>query len=251
MSSAGPDSARTAGSSFECWRDGIAANLAAVRQRIDAACARAGRNPAEVRLLPVSKTVPPGRLRAAFAAGCTEFGENLVQEAQAKSRALADLPLRWVMIGHLQTNKAKHVARFAHEFQALDSLHLAETLQRRLEIEDRRLDVLVQVNTSGEASKFGLEPAMVPDFVRALAACDRLRPRGLMTIALDSPDREAVRACFRRLRELRERLRRDIPDSESLHELSMGMSGDFELAIAEGATIVRIGTAIFGARPGG
>lgn len=227
----------------------LRANIAAVRARIDAACARVGRDPSEVRLLPVSKTVPEPRLRLAYEAGCRELGENKVQEAAHKAEAMADLAdLRWSVIGHLQTNKAKLVARFADEFQALDSLRVAEALDRRLQMEGRALDVLVQVNTSGEASKFGLAPDAVEDFVRRLPAYPSLRVRGLMTLALFSDDPARVRPCFARLRELRERLRQAAPDGIAMDELSMGMSGDFELAIEEGATTVRVGQAIFGAR---
>jgi pyridoxal phosphate enzyme (YggS family) len=225
------------------------AHLAEVHARIAAACAKAGRDPGSVRLLPVSKTVSEARLRNAYAAGCRIFGENKVQEAHRKWRALADLPdLRWAIIGHLQTNKARQVAEFASEFQALDSLRVAEALDQRLQSLGRSLDVLVQVNTSGEASKFGLPPEEVEAFVQQLPAFSTLRVRGLMTLALFSEDAARVRACFVRLRGLRDRLRQDAPDGIAMDELSMGMSGDFELAIEEGSTIVRVGQAIFGAR---
>ncbi len=228
----------------------IAANLAQIRARIASACARADRPPDAVRLLPVSKTQPAERLRAAFAAGCSAFGENKVQEALEKAQALADLPIRWCLIGHLQTNKAKYAARFVDEFQALDSLRLAETLDRRLQSEGRGMDVYIEVNTSGEASKFGLAPDAVPGFVAGLKAFASLRPRGLMTLAINSADREAVRGCFRDLRALAERVRDTGAADETFNQLSMGMSGDFELAIEEGATVVRVGQAIFGARQG-
>lgn len=227
----------------------IAERLYAVRSRIAAACLRAGRAPDGVRLLPITKTVPAHRLRAALAAGLSFFGENKVQEARAKAEALADLPVRWSLVGHLQTNKVKEVARFAAEFQALDSLRVAEALERRLEIEDRTLDVLVQVNTSGEASKFGLAPGDVAGFARELPAFSRLRVGGLMTLAIFSAEEERVRRCFRLLAALRERLRQDGPAGLSFEALSMGMSGDFEIAVEEGATVVRVGQAIFGARP--
>jgi pyridoxal phosphate enzyme (YggS family) len=152
------------------------------------------------------------------------------------------------VIGHLQTNKAKLVARFAAEFQALDSLHVAEALERRLQVEGRALDVLVQVNTSGESSKYGLPPQEVAAFLQALPAFSALRVRGFMTLALLSADAAQVRQCFVRLRELRDRLRQEAPDGIGLDELSMGMSGDYEIAIEEGATIVRVGQAIYGAR---
>ena len=154
----------------------------------------------------------------------------------------------WAIIGHLQTNKIKYVARFAHEFQALDSLEVAAQLDRRLGENGRTLPVLVQINTSGEASKYGLEPAAAEAFIAALAPYRNLRVRGLMTLALLSEESDRVRECFVRLRELAERLRPNLPDGMALDELSMGMSGDFETAIAEGATVVRIGQAIFGAR---
>ena len=224
----------------------IIANLAAIQARINAACAACGREPDEVRLLPVSKTVPAERLHFAYDAGIRLLGENKVQEAYDKWQALAALEgLQWAVIGHLQSNKVKYVARFAAEFQALDSLEIAEALDRRLQQEGRGLDVFIQINTSDEPQKYGMTPDAADAFIRALPAYSALRPRGLMTLALFSDDHEAVRRCFVRLRELRDRLRETNP---AIAELSMGMSGDFELAIAEGATTVRVGQAIFGAR---
>lgn len=221
-------------------------NLAVVEDRITRACARAGRRRDQVRLLPVTKTVPAHILRLAHQAGIRSFGENRIQEAMAKREALADLDIDWCIIGHLQTNKAKYLTRFAHEFHALDSLRLAEALDRRLAGAGRVLDVHVQVNTSGEASKFGLPPDQVADFVAALAAFAHLRPRGLMTLALFSDDMDRVRPCFVRLRALRDRIAGRHPQ---IAGLSMGMSGDYEAAIEEGATVIRVGQAIFGARP--
>ena len=153
-----------------------------------------------------------------------------------------------MLIGHLQTNKAKDAARDATEVQSLDRLDLAEALHRRLAQEGRTLDALVQVKTSSEPSKYGMAPEDVPAFLRRIASDFPLRVRGLMTLAVNSPDPAEVRACFRALRELRDRLRLDLPAGVSLDRLSMGMSGDFELAIEEGSTEVRIGTAVFGAR---
>ena len=225
-------------------------NLATVHARIAAACQRVGRDAASVRLLPVSKTKPEAVLRQAYAAGCRMLGENKPQEAHRKWEAMADLAdLRWSVIGHLQTNKAKLVAQCASEFQALDSLRVAEALERRLQAEGRALDVFVQVNTSGEASKYGLHPDDVAAFLRELPAFSALRVRGLMTLALFSAEAERVRQCFVLLRGLRDRLRQDAPAGIELGELSMGMSGDYEIAIEEGATVVRVGQAIFGARP--
>ena len=224
----------------------ITANLAHINARIAAACAACGRDPASVRLLPVSKTVPAERLHFAFDAGIRLLGENKVQEAYDKWQTLTALEgLQWAVIGHLQSNKVKYVARFAAEFQALDSLEIAEALDRRLQQEGRSLDVFIQINTSDEPQKYGMTPDAAAAFIRALPAYSALRPRGLMTLALFSDDHEAVRRCFVRLRELRDRLRETNP---AIAELSMGMSGDFELAIAEGATTVRVGQAIFGAR---
>jgi pyridoxal phosphate enzyme (YggS family) len=221
-------------------------NRANVEERIALACQRAGRPRASVRLLPITKTVPAQVLRFAYEAGIHSFGENKVQEAQGKHTALAGLPIEWSIVGHLQTNKVKLLTRFAREFHALDSLRLADLLNERLAREDRFLDVYVQVNTSGEESKFGLPPDAFLPFVDALDQYPRLRPRGLMTLALFSPDMDKVRPCFRLLRRLRDEAAKRNP---ALTELSMGMSGDFEVAIEEGADVVRVGQAIFGKRP--
>ncbi|MBP6707189.1 MAG: YggS family pyridoxal phosphate-dependent enzyme, partial [Achromobacter sp.] len=213
------------------------------------ACQRAGRDPLDVTLLPVSKTFGVDAVREAMALGLTRFGENKTQEIRQKAAALSGQGLQWVLIGHLQTNKAKDAARDAAEVQSLDRLDLAEALHRRLAQEGRTLDALVQVKTSSEPSKYGMAPEDVPAFLRRIASdFPMLRVRGLMTLAVNSPDPAEVRACFRALRELRDRLRQDLPDGMSLDRLSMGMSGDFELAIEEGSTEVRIGTAVFGAR---
>ncbi|UPL09916.1 YggS family pyridoxal phosphate-dependent enzyme [Microbacterium sufflavum] len=224
------------------------ANVAAVRARIDAAADRAGRDAASVRLLPVSKTVPTERLRIAIDSGLRLLGENKVQEAVRKHRETEDLDVSWAIIGHLQTNKARDVAAFAHEFQALDRLRVAEALDRRLQAAGRGLDVFVQVNTSAEDSKFGMPPAELSGFLKALPVYSSLRVRGLMTLAILTPDETRVRACFRVLRELRDRAKADDPDLIGDGELSMGMSGDYEIAVEEGATCVRVGQAIFGAR---
>ena len=227
----------------------MAENLRAIQDRIAAACRRVGRDPGEVELLPVSKTVPAERLRLAYVAGARKLGENKVQEAREKAQALSDLAdLRWAVIGNLQTNKAKYVARFAHEFHALDRLKVAEELDRRLQKEGRSLDVYVQVNSSGEASKFGLAPEDVLGFAKELPAYSSLRVRGLMTLALFSSELDRVRRCFVVMRELQDRLRQNAPGGLSFDQLSMGMSGDFEVAIEEGATVVRVGQSIFGAR---
>lgn len=226
----------------------FARNLAAVRARIANAAGLVGRSPTDVRLLPVSKTVAEDRLRNAVAAGYHQLGENKVQEAKRKHDNLRDLDVAWSVIGHLQTNKARDVAAFAAEFQALDSLRLAEALDRRLQAAGRGLDVYVQVNTSAEESKYGLPPDEVSGFLAALPRFAALRVQGLMTLAVFSSDLDRVRACFVRLRTLRDRARVENDDLIGPGELSMGMSGDFEVAIEEGATCVRVGQAIFGSR---
>jgi PLP dependent protein len=223
----------------------LAANWAQVRQRVADACREAGRDPASVNILPVSKTFGAETVRSAAAMGLRRFGENKVQEIRDKELVLADLDLEWVVIGHLQTNKAKDVARLASEVQTLDRLELAEALHRRLEVEGRTIDVLVQVKTSPEPSKHGLPPEQLPGFLETLKNFGSLRVGGLMTLAINSPDPRAVRDCFRQLRDLRDLAEQN---GHRLPRLSMGMSGDFALAIAEGATEIRIGTAIFGGR---
>jgi pyridoxal phosphate enzyme (YggS family) len=211
-----------------------------------AACARAGRAPGEVSLLPVSKTFPATLLREAVTLGLHRFAENRPQELRDKSRELADLPLQWVLIGQLQTNKVKDVARHACEVQSLDRLALAEALDARMQAEGRAMDVLVQVKTSSEESKSGLPPQELPAFMQALRGMSSLRVQGLMTLAVLSEDEQAVRACFRDLRLWRDRLRQ--AGFESVTRLSMGMSSDFEIAIEEGATEIRVGSALFGQR---
>ena len=229
--------------------DDIRAAYDSVRAEVDAAARAAGRDPSEVRLLPVSKTVPVDRLRPAVEAGLTELAENKPQEVGRKAGEMADLPVRWVAIGHLQTNKAKIIAEHADEFQALDSVRLTQALQRRLEAADRHLDVLIQVNTSGEEAKTGASPGDVGQILEVAASCDRLRVRGFMTVATNTDDEAEVRRCFAQLRGILDAAREDaVVDPELLTELSMGMSGDYAIAVAEGATCVRVGTAIFGAR---
>lgn len=224
----------------------LRSNLDELEQRINQACMRAARRRSEVRLLPVSKTVPAAIIRIASELGLSDFGENKVQEAEGKVRDLADLSLNWSIIGHLQTNKVKSMVKFASEFHALDSLRLAEALQAHLSAEGRHLEVFVQVNTSGEVSKYGMQPDEVEDFVRRLPDYPALIPRGLMTLAV-SGEVDKVRECFKLLRRLRDALRDRT--SSRLDLLSMGMTSDFEIAIEEGADVIRVGQAIFGPRP--
>ena len=225
----------------------IAANLQEIEQRIAAAAARAGRDSSEIRLLPVSKTKPPESVVEAHAAGYRRFGENKVQAAQNQWEALREITdIEWAVIGHLQSNKAKYVARFASEFQALDSLKVASELDKRLQQEGRRLEVLIQVNSSDEDQKFGLPPQKVVDFARQLKPFDALEVRGLMTLALFTDDTSRIAQCFTVMRQVQQELRD--ATGQRWDELSMGMSGDFELAIEHGATCVRVGQAIFGNR---
>lgn len=224
------------------------ANLADVKERITRAAASVDRDPGEIRLLPVSKTVSEDRLRNAVAAGMAHLGENKVQEAHRKWQNLSDLEVKWSVIGHLQTNKAKFVAEFATEFQALSSIKMAQALDRRLQAQGRSLDVFVQVNTSNEPQKFGLPAQEVGEFLTQMPQFNSLNVKGLMTLAVFSKDAQQVGACFDVLRNLRTELEQDVPEGVSVAELSMGMSGDYELAVARGATVVRVGQAIFGSR---
>jgi pyridoxal phosphate enzyme (YggS family) len=215
----------------------IAERIALVRERVARAAERAGRSPAEVTIVAVSKTFPTQAIEEAAAAGIVHIGENRVQEAAAKITSLRHLPVTWHMLGHLQTNKAKTALELFDIIQSVDSLRLAEALSRRTE---RAIPVLLEVNVAGEASKFGLSPQDVPQTAEAVARLPHLDLRGLMTIAPWVSDPEEVRPVFREMRRLR--------DALGLAELSMGMTDDFEVAIEEGATIVRIGRAIFGER---
>jgi pyridoxal phosphate enzyme (YggS family) len=221
----------------------ITARLAELRERVALAARRAGRDPAAVTVVLASKTQPPEAIRAAYAAGVREFGENYVQEAAAKQDALADLgDLRWHLIGHLQTNKARDAANRFALIQSLDSARLAAALGRVRPAP--RVPVLIEVNAAGEVSKTGVEAAGLERLIEAArAAVDIL---GLMTIPPAAPDPERARPHFAMLREMRDRLA--AATGLALSELSMGMTGDFEVAIEEGATIVRVGRAIFGER---
>jgi hypothetical protein len=220
----------------------------AVRERVAAAVARAGRAPDDVLILAVSKTVDAEMVRGVYELGIKAFGENRVQEARRKISTL-HLPLiRWELIGHLQTNKVARAAELFARIQSVDSPRLAEALNAQAARLGRVLPVLLEVNVAGEASKSGLTLAEVAAAARALLALPHLRAEGLMTVAPQADDAERVRPVFARLRELRDQLRLEAPEGLWQH-LSMGMTDDFEVAIEEGATIVRIGRALFGERP--
>jgi pyridoxal phosphate enzyme (YggS family) len=226
----------------------IAANLRAVRERMARAAERSGRAPAAVRLVAVSKTFGPDHVRAAAAAGQREFGENKVQEALQKIGALADMEIGWHLIGHLQSNKARKAAGAFAWIQSVDSADLLERLDRAAVEEGTAPDLLVQVDLAGEATKHGAPPQEVRTILEAAGRCAAVKVRGLMLLPPWSDDAEATRPYFVRLRELRDALAAETGHPERLAELSMGMSHDFEVAVEEGATIVRVGTAIFGRR---
>jgi PLP dependent protein len=229
--------------------DQISQNLNDIKRRLEAAARRAGRDPHEVRLVAVTKTVAPERLKLAVAAGQSLFGENYVQEAKGKIAALGP-GLTWHFIGHLQSNKAKAVVELFHLIHSVDRLSLAQALEQAAARLDKVQDILVQVNLAGEASKSGVAPENASGLLGEIRKMPHLRVLGLMTMPPWFDDPQRVRPHFRALRELRDRLRGLQLVEGELPELSMGMTGDFEVAVAEGATLVRIGTAIFGRRLG-
>jgi len=224
----------------------IARNVEQVRERIELACARAGRDPGEVTVVAVSKTFPAEVIREAVEAGIRDIGENRVQEAYQKFQELGRIAT-WHMVGHLQTNKVKRALEFFDWIHSVDSLHLAREISKRAERLGREVDVLLEVNTSGEASKYGVTPEELPALAEAVSQLPRIRVRGLMTIAPIVERPEEARPYFVMLRELRDRLVEEGVVAELPH-LSMGMTDDFEVAVEEGATMVRIGRAIFGER---
>ncbi len=225
---------------------GVSNNLLAVQQRIEAACRRVGRDPASVTLLAVSKGQSPETVEEAARLGLDLFGENKVQEAKAKIPLCSDR-LRWHMIGHLQTNKCRDAVQLFEMIESVDSLHLAAEISRWAERAARTMPVLLEVNLAGESSKFGYRPEQLLAELAQVSTLPRVEVRGLMTLAPWTPEPEKLRPVFRQLRESRQRCQ-DILGAP-LPCLSMGMTGDFEVAIEEGATQVRIGTALFGERP--
>ncbi len=217
-----------------------------IRERIAHAAERAGRDPGSVLVIGATKNVDAARVREAAAAGLTDFGENRIQEALPKIAAVGPGP-RWHFIGHLQRNKVKPAVEHFGMIHSIDTRALAGAVDRAADGAGKRIEVLVEVNVGAETTKYGAAPAEVDALVRELVACRHLVPIGLMTVAPESRDPEVVRPFFRSLRVLRDRLRSGSV-GEGFRELSMGMSGDFEIAIEEGATMVRIGRAIFGER---
>lgn len=226
----------------------VARNIEIIRNRIAAAAARAGRRTEEVRLMAVTKTVDDERIAAAIAAGVDIIGENYVQEAKRKIEIMGRTR-EWHLIGHLQTNKAKYAVRLFDMIHSVDRIEVARELHRRAAGENLLLKILVEVNISGEATKRGVPPEEAINLIKEISPLEHLAIRGLMTMApwFDNP--EEARPCFAALRNLRERIAGMALPGVTMAELSMGMSGDFEVAVEEGATIVRIGRFLFGERP--
>ena len=227
----------------------ILQNIEVIKQRIAVACQRVGRKPEEVKLLLATKTVTPERIKVALKAGNTLIAENKIQELKEKYEALKEVLHTNHFIGHLQTNKIKEILRYEVScVESVDRIDLAQKLHNRLASEGKELDIFIQVNTSNEESKFGADPAEVLDLVKQVAQLPTLHIKGLMTIGLFSAETEKVRACFKLLKQLQQEIiALGLPNVDP-QELSMGMSGDLETAIEEGATIVRVGTAVFGER---
>jgi hypothetical protein len=226
----------------------IRANLNAVRERIRRRCETAGRSPDDITVVAVAKTFAPGLVREAVLAGVLDVGENYVQELAEKRDALAAEAIRWHFIGHLQRNKVKILVPWVHMIHAVESVELAQEIDRRARSAGRVVDILIEVNTTGEQSKFGILPESAEMFVRSLDGLDGICVAGLMTMGPFLPDPEGSRPMFRQLRELRDAIARHEQRNATMRHLSMGMTGDFEVAIDEGATLLRIGTAIFGPR---
>src|SRR5271169_3189242 len=231
----------------------IAANIALIRERITAAARRAGRNRNEIALMAVTKTQPPERIREAYDAGQRLFGENRVQEFAGKVEALRDLQAaEWHLIGHLQTNKAAKTAELFQAVDSVDSLKLAEKLNAAASTLGRKLEVLIEINVGGETTKSGISPdsPALDELLLAASRLEALAFRGLMTVPPFTDDPEGARPYFRILRELRDTIAARKLPAVAMDQLSMGMSHDFEVAIEEGSTCVRVGTAIFGERTG-
>ncbi len=226
----------------------IKMNLDAVHKRIDTACAACGRNPKDIRLLMATKTVEPERILQAMSYGELLIGENKVQELTEKFSALSSIKHETHFIGHLQTNKIKEVIKYADCIESVDRLELAEKLNKRLETENRSIDILIQVNTSAEESKFGCKPEEALYLIEKIALLPKLNIKGLMTIGIFSEDMFKVRECFKLLQKIRKEIAAKKIPGVSMDVMSMGMTGDLEIAIEEGSSLIRIGTAIFGKR---
>ncbi|HCR85389.1 MAG TPA: YggS family pyridoxal phosphate-dependent enzyme [Alphaproteobacteria bacterium] len=223
-------------------------NISQINDKIAELCSKSGRNISEVKLIAVSKTKPIELIKQVYDAGIIDFGENRPQEAKEKSEQLSGLNINWHLIGQVQTNKVKYITKFCYLLHSLDRLELAEALQKRLEFENKKMDCLVQVNTSGEQTKSGIIPDNADEFLKQLQTCDRLNIKGLMTIAENTNDKIKVRDNFKSFKNIFEELKSKSFSNVEMKELSMGMSSDFEMAIEEGATMIRVGSSIFGNR---
>lgn len=226
----------------------ISENIANLRTKVKEACKRANRNPDDIKIIAVSKTKPAEYINTAFESGITDFGENYIQEALEKYQLL-DKKINWHFIGALQTNKVKMLMGFPCFFHSLDRQPLATEIQKRLELDNKHLDCLIQVNTSGESTKSGISPENLIEFAAFISSqCSKIRVKGLMTIAENSDDKTHIRNNFRNLKDLSDKIRSLNLENFDMEELSMGMSEDFEIAIEEGATMIRVGSLIFGKR---
>ncbi len=226
----------------------IAENLKILRKRIEKSCERSGRRSEDVQLIAVSKTFSAELIEESIAAGQIDFGENFVQELQEKRQKVLGQPLRWHFIGHLQSNKVKYIAEYIHLIHSVDNLGLGSEINKRASQHDRMQDILVEVHTTDEATKFGVQPEKVVELIKNLSLLSHVRVCGLMTMGPFSDDPNDSRRSFQQLAAVQQRVNGEGIEHVQMRHLSMGMTHDFEVAIEEGATLIRIGTAIFGAR---
>jgi pyridoxal phosphate enzyme (YggS family) len=227
----------------------VAENLRNIRSKINSVCLRIGRNPEEIGLIAVIKSVDPEKILEAYNAGQRDFAENYVQELRQKQEKITAGDIHWHFIGHLQTNKVKNLIDSVSLIHSVDSFHLAAEIERQASKRNRHVDVLVEVHTTDETTKSGVSPEGVLPLVEQISQLQHVHITGLMTIGPFIPDPETARPCFRRLRQLKEEIEKRQFAGVHLRHLSMGMTNDFEIAIEEGATLLRLGTAIFGLRP--
>jgi hypothetical protein len=226
----------------------VSENIKNIHERIHRACFRCGRKPEEVTLVAVTKTFGSDMMKEAVDAGQIDFGENYVQELNEKREDLRNLNVRWHFIGHLQTNKVKYIAEYVHLIQTVDNVRIAEEIQKRAQMHSRIIDILVEVHTTSEATKAGVTPEKTLDLVKQIASFKNVRMQGLMTMGPFSDDPNDSRPSFQQLVHVQKRIEQEGIPGVSAKQLSMGMTHDFEVGIEEGATIVRLGTAIFGKR---
>jgi pyridoxal phosphate enzyme (YggS family) len=223
-------------------------NIERLLERIGACCSRIGRDPKEITVVAVAKTFRAENIREAVRAGVEDIGENYIQELVGKRELRVGEPVRWHFVGHLQRNKVKYIAPWIHMVHAVDSVALGREIDKRATAAGRAIDILLEVNTTGEDSKFGVSPESFGELIEGMDGLQHIRIAGLMTIGPLLPDPEGSRPMFRRLRHLKEEAARRPQHNVEMHHLSMGMTGDLEVALEEGATILRVGTAVFGSR---